>query len=364
MARPSKEPPASSRLVPAIVRYAQARGVDVEAWRWRFGLPADVATVEECAAPASTAEELIEALASATAERDVARTPRAGDRPQHDIGRTPRAGDRPQHDIISRLAAEPGGNRQRVAELAVRASPDVRDALVRLARWTPLLHEGLEAQLTDDGKEARWTLRTPRRPRGLGRHVHELVLAYTLLQARAGAGEFPVAHAWFVHPRPRAIDAVSTLLRTTELAFGCEDSGFALSPEALALPMRFADARTVETLSPLVDAEVEARPGYALLGDRVAGHIASSLPQGADVAEVAHAMRMSPRTLQRRLEQEGTRFSEVLDRARLDVAKRLLADARLPLAEIAFRLGFADVATLSRAFKRWTGVPPGQWRRS
>ena len=73
---------------------------------------------------------------------------------------------------------------------------------------------------------------------------------------------------------------------------------------------------------------------------------------------------MSARTLQRRLEEEQTRFTEVLDRARLDLARRLLADPALPLADVAFRLGFADLAAFSRAFKRWTGKPPGQWRCS
>jgi AraC-like DNA-binding protein len=73
---------------------------------------------------------------------------------------------------------------------------------------------------------------------------------------------------------------------------------------------------------------------------------------------------MSPRTLQRRLELEGTTFSEVLDRARLEAARGLLADRDLPLAKVSARLGFSDVATFSRAFKRWTGMPPGQWRLS
>ncbi len=73
---------------------------------------------------------------------------------------------------------------------------------------------------------------------------------------------------------------------------------------------------------------------------------------------------MSARTLQRRLEQEQTRFTEVLDGARLAVARRLLGDSTIQLTDVAFRLGFADLATFSRAFKRWTGKPPGQWRRS
>jgi len=121
--------------------------------------------------------------------------------------------------------------------------------------------------------------------------------------------------------------------------------------------MRLAEARTVDTLATIVEGELEARPRGASLADRVAVHLAGSLPVGTDVAEVARVFHMSARTLQRRLEEEQTRFTEVLDRARLDLARRLLADP-------AFRLGFADLAAFSRAFKRWTGKPPGQWRCS
>jgi AraC-like DNA-binding protein len=109
---------------------------------------------------------------------------------------------------------------------------------------------------------------------------------------------------------------------------------------------------------------VGLRPQPASFAERLAAHLAAALPGATDVGEAARAMRMSPRTLQRRLEQEQTRFSEVLDRARLGEARRLLADPSVTLTDAAFRLGFADLATFSRAFKRWTGVPPGQWRRS
>ena len=128
--------------------------------------------------------------------------------------------------------------------------------------------------------------------------------------------------------------------------------------------MQQADARTVEAVATLLDAELGSYPRSATLSDRVATHLASSLPGSTDVGEVAAALHMSGRTLQRRLEQEGTRFGEVLDRARLDRARRLLADPSVTLTDVAYRVGFADLATFSRAFRRWTGKPPGQWRRS
>jgi AraC-like DNA-binding protein len=169
---------------------------------------------------------------------------------------------------------------------------------------------------------------------------------------------------WFAHPRPADLDPLRTFFGAGDIAFGCEDSGFAIARADLDRAMRLADPRAVETLAPLVDAEVAARPSQASFAARVEAHLASSLPEAADVGNVAGAMRMSARTLQRRLEQEQTRFTEVLDRARLQVARRLLANSGVTLTEVAFRLGFADLATFSRAFKRWTGQPPGQWRRS
>jgi AraC-like DNA-binding protein len=74
-------------------------------------------------------------------------------------------------------------------------------------------------------------------------------------------------------------------------------------------------------------------------------------------------MKMSSRTLQRRLEDEGVRFSVLLDEVRERASKKLLRDETLPLAEIAWRVGFSALATFTRAFKRWTGMPPGAYRR-
>ncbi|MDI1480323.1 helix-turn-helix transcriptional regulator [Polyangium sp. y55x31] len=72
---------------------------------------------------------------------------------------------------------------------------------------------------------------------------------------------------------------------------------------------------------------------------------------------------MSPRTLQRRLDAEGVRFSELLDGAREEMARRWVTEPSTTLADVAARLGFSDVATFGRAFKRWTGMPPGTYRK-
>ena len=337
MARPTKEPPATSSVVPAVVSYAAARDLDFETLVLRFDLPADAARVERVTVGADVLDGLLHAIATAGSQPDVA----------------------------LQVAARLTSRRNKLVELAARACADVREALGRLARWAPLLHDGIEASLeSGDVGSGLWVVKTPRRPRGVGRFVHELVLAHALLQVRAGVPEAAPSRVWFAHPRPGDIAYLERFFETSALTFGCEDSGFAFDHEALGRRLAGADPHAVETLAPLVDAELGASGAGATFASRIIARIASTLPEGAEVSAIAVQMHMSPRTLQRRLGDEGTSFTAALDAARFDVARALLPDLGLTLGDIAFRLGFSDLATFSRAFRRWSGKPPGQWRRS
>lgn len=92
--------------------------------------------------------------------------------------------------------------------------------------------------------------------------------------------------------------------------------------------------------------------------------MATALPKGGAVTErIAAVMHMSGRTLQRRLKDHRTSFEDVVDEVRKAQAMSLLHDEKLSLGEVAFLLGYADQATFSRAFKRWTGNAPGEYRR-
>lgn len=78
---------------------------------------------------------------------------------------------------------------------------------------------------------------------------------------------------------------------------------------------------------------------------------------------VAGLLAIHRRTLNRRLQDRGTTFREVLDDVRSSVARELLADSDIGLDDIAASLGYAGVSPFMRAFRRWTGETPGQWRR-
>jgi AraC-like DNA-binding protein len=92
-----------------------------------------------------------------------------------------------------------------------------------------------------------------------------------------------------------------------------------------------------------------------LLRKRLGGELPS-------LEEVSDALAVAPQTLRRRLRDEGRGFQQIKDELRRDVAIELLSQTRLPLIEIANRVGFSEASTFHRAFKNWTGVAPGEYR--
>jgi AraC-like DNA-binding protein len=87
------------------------------------------------------------------------------------------------------------------------------------------------------------------------------------------------------------------------------------------------------------------------------------LDEGMTMSDCADLVGMSERTLQRRLTQHETTFNELLDQTRFDVAKQHLLDGSTSLSEIGYDLGYANPANFTRAFRRWAGVSPRQFRQ-
>jgi AraC-like DNA-binding protein len=96
---------------------------------------------------------------------------------------------------------------------------------------------------------------------------------------------------------------------------------------------------------------------------QVENAIAALLPHGQARHDVVSAqLGMSPRTLARRLSSEGSSFAGILEEVRSALAQRYLADRALAISEIAWLLGYAEMGTFTRAYQRWTGMPPSAAR--
>lgn len=97
--------------------------------------------------------------------------------------------------------------------------------------------------------------------------------------------------------------------------------------------------------------------------ESVRQHLLGSMGLVATLEEISEAMSMSPRSLRRKLESEGATFKTIREEERQALAVQLLASSDMKLDGIAFHLGYADTASFNRAFRRWLGCAPGEYRR-
>jgi len=146
--------------------------------------------------------------------------------------------------------------------------------------------------------------------------------------------------------------------------FNAPSDHLAFSRETLALPLVTADPRLLLTLRPICEAEVGGpnKKGGSLRAS-VESEVQRLLPQGqANIETVAKALGVSPRTLSRNLAAEGSTFTDIMDQLRHTLALEYLKEPNLPLAQIAWLLGYEESTSFTHAFRRWAGRPPSAVR--
>lgn len=148
--------------------------------------------------------------------------------------------------------------------------------------------------------------------------------------------------------------------RLGELRFGQPANRVVFPAEDLKLRITSADPAATRLAREQCERELLALGEGAPVLGRLRALLRDDL--GLTLPEAARRLSMSPRTLKRRLAEQGTTFSELIDRARRQKALALLSDRRLTLDAIAEQLGYSDTANFTRAFRRWTGMPPGEAR--
>jgi AraC-like DNA-binding protein len=163
--------------------------------------------------------------------------------------------------------------------------------------------------------------------------------------------------------------AQQTKMERYRTFFGCEPR-FLASKDALVMsvdvldhPNPSADARLVEVLERYAEARLREIPERPMLSARVKVLLREALPHGdIGIPAIARRLKMSERTLRRRLDAERTGHRELLDAVRRELALRHLGEEGLSVEDAAFRVGFDSPSGLHRAFKRWTGFSPIEYR--
>lgn len=187
--------------------------------------------------------------------------------------------------------------------------------------------------------------------------VGEYALAMVLTRCREAARQHLVpVHVGFAHPLSGPRGELADLFDTSRIDFGCEANTVTFLATDLTAPR--ADVRP--GLSEVLRAHAEmlgtaAKPvpdWYAVFRSALTAALFEGAPT---IGRVAGQLHLSPRTVQRRLDELGTTWRAEVDCARADHAARLLGDARLPLRAVASRIGYRDERSLRRALRRWAG---------
>jgi AraC-like DNA-binding protein len=235
--------------------------------------------------------------------------------------------------------------------------PDVGTALAELERFHPLLERD-RIVLTRVQLTVAVTLRSP----GGGPAHEDTVDAFFAVLCRILrrlAGERAVPCLVALRRAAPAEPEVYAQAMGAPAAFNQPGDSCRFRAAALRAPIAHADQAVRRALVPYAERRISQRraPWSATVSELAAAGT-------FELAAASGALAVSPRTLQLRLEQEGTSFAAVIDAVRKERALALLAEPGLPITAIAARTGFATPSAFTRAFRRWTGLPPSRYRRT
>lgn len=300
-------------------------------------------------------------------------------------------------EVLSALAARESGERIEVARMqqllaaavALTSDPDLGLRAARacevgdfglveyICTSASTWREGIEAliryrKILDAAAEAQLTLTDGRASLEFGSSVPLLVRAGVEFQV---AAFFVVIDRWlrpappggevhFRHAAPVQLEQHALTFGTTPVRFDAEFDGLSWDAGCLDTPLRTAEAGVhglLRTRADVLLAEMSASDGDWLA--RVRADILKGLPHGeSSAARTAGRLGISRSTLTRRLRDEGTTFSAQMEDLRTRMANDYLRETDHSIEEIAFLVGFSESPAFVRAFKRWHGTTPFEWR--
>ena len=251
-----------------------------------------------------------------------------------------------------------------LVEYAFRSSASLAAGFERLVRYGRVISDRVAVRLDANNESLLLQVRdagnTPLHPARA-----EFALAAALKLARDSTGRhLTPQQVCFAHPAPKDDSDYRQFFQAT-VAFGAGSTSMMLSAEDAARPLVGADeALSVIVRRRLDKALADRRQAHdGQFGEHVRRLMVAQLG-GAPLTPsgVAKALTVSRRTLSRRLADEGTSFRDILDAVRRESACALLNDRSLSVGDIAFFLQYSEPAAFHRAFRRWTGQTPRDFR--
>jgi AraC-like DNA-binding protein len=249
-------------------------------------------------------------------------------------------------------------------EQAARGYPTVGEALTGWVRWFPILNNAAELTLQQGEGRVSLVYRVVRgqpEPPAFADSVIAGLVYFIRRNARVDEARWALH---FTQPPP-SYEAEYARFFRGPVRFGELDNALVLPEEVLAAPMLPRSATLTRGYQLRAERILQQLRDQNSITEQVRSLVATHLGSGQVVMRwIAERLAMSPPTLRRRLREEDATFSGIVDDVRRDLAERKLRDARASIGEIAAALGFSNVGSFDRAFRRWSGSPPSRFRGS
>jgi AraC-like DNA-binding protein len=242
-------------------------------------------------------------------------------------------------------------------------SVNLRQAMNRAVRYIHVVSEDINLALSDTPAGLRLTLDLENSAFTLPQH-HDIVIAIVMHMCRFNYGDQLVAtDVRLAHPEPSCASEITDYFRT-EVQFDAQQSSITIAtadadkelPTANKQIALMHDEMLMKYLIEIKKGDIVNQVKSIILDNLPDGHISDKL--------VASELHLSERSMQRRLKEHQTTFRSLLDNVREMVAKQYIENPMNRMSDIAFLLGFSEQSAFSRAFKKWTGKSPVEYRNT
>ncbi|WP_226505679.1 AraC family transcriptional regulator [Pseudomonas sp. MWU16-30317] len=255
-----------------------------------------------------------------------------------------------------------------LAGITAAQAPTVREAARAMIRFEPLYATNYRGQssLAEDADGAWLRFYSISPYNAYNRFVVDAVLSGWLAQLSSVAGAAVQAQRLEIEFEAPAYAAFYQPLSVQPVQFTSAANQLRLDQASLALRNPAHCPGTWQELLALCEQALTQQTRTRSLGERIMQLLGPLLSGGRepDLDEVAARLKLPVWTLRRRLAEEGTQFRAILNDTRRDLAMTYIRDTELAFGEIAYLLGFASAEAFQRAFKRWCGQTPGEFRRA
>lgn len=261
-----------------------------------------------------------------------------------------------------RVGARLGVNAHGILSFAVISSSTLRQTLELFERYIALRTPLVSASHRIEGGEVLVQFQT-QHPLG---EIEHIVLEAVILTVKnvfdyVIAGDHQLGMVAFPHPEP-GYAALAQQLFQTEVRWDQNWAGFSLPLAALDQPLKMADELSCVEAANICQSAYESLSRSETMAARIRKTLHERRREFPTLNELADSLHLTPRTLHRRLLDEGTSYNEILEEVRHVLAVEYLKAGQLDMQEIAYELGYSDLSNFRRAFKRWEGVSPSAWK--